>query len=289
MITEQLEETASLYVLDGLEPDERAAFEKQLAGSEELQRLVDELTATAASLALAAPLRMPPPHLEAAIMREIRESKIARPNFSAARWIPWAVAACLALSTGLLYVARNKLERRVAELQSGQEQARLDLARVSSERDRASNKVADLEKRDTDANAKIAGLSRERERMASEIARLLERDNLAQMQIATLTSKLADAPKATAFVIWDAEKQRGVLTTVDVPPNAADRDYQLWVVDPKYQVPVDAGVFSVKSGEATKILFKPKSPVSSADAFAISLERKGGVPKAEGPIVLVGK
>jgi anti-sigma-K factor RskA len=29
--------------------------------------------------------------------------------------------------------------------------------------------------------------------------------------------------------------------------------------------------------------------VTSADAFAVSLERKGGVPKAEGPMVLVGK
>lgn len=289
MITEQLEETASLYVLGALEPEEKAAFEKELSGNEELQRLVDDLTAAAASLALTAPLRMPPPHLEAAILREIRDSKIARPSFSAARWIPWALAACFALSTGLFYVARNKLERRVADLQSEKEQTRLEVARISTERDRVANKVADLEKRDADANAKIAALSRERERAASEIARLQDRDNLSQMQIATLTSKLADAPKATAFVIWDAENQRGVLTTVDVPPNATDRDYQLWVVDPKYQVPVDAGVFSVKSGEATKILFKPKSPVSSADAFAVSLERKGGVPKAEGPIVLVGK
>lgn len=289
MIDEQLEEAASLYVFGALEPGEIAAFEEQLAGSEELQRLVDDLTAAAASLALAAPLRMPPPHLEAAIMREVRDSKIVRPNFPTARWIPWALAACLALSTGLLYVKRNKLERRVAELQSKQEQGRLDIARVSTERDRAANKIADLEKRDADSNAKIAALSRERERTASEIARLQERDNLSQMQIATLTSKLADAPKATAFVIWDAENQRGVLTTVDMPPNATDRDYQLWIVDPKYQIPVDAGVFSVKSGEATKILFKPKTPISSADAFAVSLEQKGGVPKAEGPIVLAGK
>lgn len=289
MITEHQEETASLYALGTLEPAERAAFEAELAGNEELQRLVDDLTATAATLACAAPPRMPPPQLEAAILREIRDSKIVRPNFATMRWIPWALAACFALSTGLLFVAHNKSERRVAELQVERQQTRLDLARAATERDRAANQVADLEKRDADANAKIAALSRERERTASEIARLQERDNLSQMQIATLTSKLADAPKATAFVIWDAEKQRGVLTTVDVPPNAADRDYQLWVVDPKYQIPVDAGVFSVKSGEATKILFKPKNPVTSADAFAISLERKGGVPKAEGPIVLVGK
>ena len=82
MITEQLEETASLYALGALEPGERAAFEEELAGNEELRRLVDDLLATAANLAYTAPLRMPPPHLEMAIMREIRDSKIVRPNFS---------------------------------------------------------------------------------------------------------------------------------------------------------------------------------------------------------------
>ncbi|MDP9004441.1 MAG: anti-sigma factor, partial [Verrucomicrobiota bacterium] len=147
----------------------------------------------------------------------------------------------------------------------------------------------DLEKRDAASNARIVALNRERDQKAAEIARLEERDSLSQMQIATLSSKLAEAPKATAFVIWDAKNQRGVLTAVDVPANTADHDYQLWVVDPKYQIPVDAGVFSVKNGETTKVVFKPKRPVTSADAFAVSLERKGGVPKAEGPMVLVGK
>lgn len=289
MIDEQLEETAAIYALGTLEPDERAAFEKELAGNEELQHLVDDLTATAASLAHTAPLRMPPPHLEAAIMREIRNSKIVRPSFSAARWVPWALAACLALSTGLLFVSRKKLERRVTDLQSEQRQSQLAVAKLSTERDQAASQVTDLEKRDSDSTAKIAALSRERERTSGEIARLQERDSISQMQIATLSSKLSEAPKATAFVIWDAENQRGVLTAVDVPPNAADHDYQLWVVDPKYQIPVDAGVFSVKNGETTKIVFKPKLRVTSADAFAVSLERKGGVPKAEGPMVLVGK
>jgi len=289
MIDEQLEEVASLYALGTLEPGERTAFEEQLAGNEELQRLVDDLTATAANLAHTAPLRMPPPHLEEAIMREIRGSKIVRPNFSAARWVPWALAACLALSTALLFVARTKLEQRVTALQSERQQAQADVAKVATERDQVARKVTDLEKRDSDSSVKIAALARERERMTGELARLQERDSISQMQIATLTSKLSEAPKATAFVIWDAEHQRGVLTAVDVPPNAADHDYQLWVVDPKYQIPVDAGVFSVKNGETTKIVFKPKQRVTSADAFAVSLERKGGVPKAEGPMVLVGK
>ena len=289
MIDEHLEETASLYALGTLEPDERAAFEIQLAGNGELQRLVDDFRATAANLAHAAPLRMPPPHLEGAILREIRESKIVRPAFGAPRWIPWAVAASLAVTTGLLLVSRTELKNRVAGLQSEQEQAQVEVARLTTERNRAAGKLADLEKQEAESNERIVALNREREQMMGEIAQLKERDSFSQMQIATLTSKVAEAPKASAFVIWDAKNQRGVLTAVDVPPNAEDHDYQLWVVDPKYQIPVDAGVFSVKNGQTTKVVFKPKRPITSADAFAVSLERKGGVAKAEGPMVLVGK
>jgi anti-sigma-K factor RskA len=289
MIDEQLEEQASLYALGVLEPDEKTAFEDQLSKNEELQRLVGDLTAAAASIAHSAPKRLPPPHLEAAIMREIGSAKSGAPAFAAALWIPWAIAAGLALSTALLFVSREKVANKVTQLEAAQQHAQAEAARLATERDRVASKAAELEKREAEARTKIATMGFERERLAKELARLQERDSLSQMQIATLTSKLAEAPKATAFVIWDAENQRGVLTTVDVPPNAADRDYQLWVVDPKYQIPVDAGVFTVKSGEATKILFKPKQQVSSADAFAVSLERKGGVPKAEGPMVLVGK
>ena len=289
MIDEQTEETASLYALGTLAPEERAAFEKQLTGNEELQRLVDDFTATAASLAHTAPLRIPPPHVEAAIMREIRESKIIRPSFSVSRWIPWALAAGLAISTAGLFVSRSELKHRVTDLESQQQQAQLEVATLSTERDKSATRLADLEKREAEANARIAAFNREREQMTGEIAELKERDSFSQMQIATLTSKVAEAPKASAFVIWDAKNQRGVLTAVDVPPNAADHDYQLWVVDPKYQIPVDAGVFSVRNGQTTKVVFKPKRPITSADAFAVSLERKGGVPKAEGPMVLVGK
>ncbi|MBA3882109.1 MAG: anti-sigma factor [Chthoniobacterales bacterium] len=34
-------------------------------------------------------------------------------------------------------------------------------------------------------------------------------------------------------VVWDAEKQEGILNVLDIPPAGSDRDYQLWVVDPQ--------------------------------------------------------
>jgi anti-sigma-K factor RskA len=36
------------------------------------------------------------------------------------------------------------------------------------------------------------------------------------------------------------------------------------------------------------LVFHPNRPVQTVAKFAVSLERKGGVPKAEGPMVLIG-
>ena len=132
-------------------------------------------------------------------------------------------------------------------------------------------------------------LAVDRTRMRERVTQLEQRDFFAQTQIAILSSQLDSAPKARAVVVWDPQKQEGVLKVVDAPVTAADHDYQLWVVDPRYKQPVDAGVFGVQPDGATKITFRPKAKIDSIKGFAVSLERKGGVEKAEGPMVLVGK
>ena len=105
-----------------------------------------------------------------------------------------------------------------------------------------------------------------------------------------LASLLKNSPQALAVAVWNPDKQEGVLKVEKLPALATDQDYQLWVVDPQYPNPVDGGVFTVdaQTGEA-RFQFKSKQPVKSINAFAVTLERKGGVPKAEGPFVLLGK
>ncbi|MEP6686474.1 MAG: anti-sigma factor [Verrucomicrobiota bacterium] len=233
MIDEHLEEAASLYVLDLLEADELRRFEGKLENDPELRATVDEMRAAAALLAHGAPLRKPPASLESRIFAEIKKEQRPVAFRTASNWIPWALAACLTIACVLLIADRARVGKKLAQLET--------------------------------------------------------RDAMAQMQIATLSSKLENAPNAVAVVLWDSEKQEGVLKVADVPRNSRDRDYQLWIIDPKRKLPVNGGVFGVDEKGATKISFKPESPITSAQAFAISLERKGGVPKAEGPIVLMSK
>ena len=119
--------------------------------------------------------------------------------------------------------------------------------------------------------------------------RLRSEGDIAQFKIATLASMAGNSPQALAVAVWNPKTQQGVLRVDKLPALASDKDYQLWLIDPAYPSPVDGGVFTVDpaTGHA-QVNFKPNQQVNNAAKFAISLERKGGVPKAEGPILLLG-
>ena len=99
---------------------------------------------------------------------------------------------------------------------------------------------------------------------------------------------LGNSPAALAVAVWDPTREEGVLAVSRLPALASEKDYQLWVIDNQYPSPVSGGVFVVDpaTGEA-RIVFRADKPVHSIAKFAVSLERKGGVPKPEGPIVLL--
>jgi hypothetical protein len=181
-------------------------------------------------------------------------------------WFPLALAASLAAACVILWGQGNFLQQQSADLR-----AQLDAIR----------------KRADDLRGQS---SRFREQMAlldQELTALRDKDELAQAKIAVLSSLLADSPKAVAVSVWQSDKQKGVLVVENLAPLPAGKDYQLWVVDPAYSDPVDAGIFSVDDKGRVRFEFHPKSRVAAADKFAVSLERKGGVKKAEGPIVLL--
>jgi anti-sigma-K factor RskA len=81
-----------------------------------------------------------------------------------------------------------------------------------------------------------------------------------------------------------------VLTVSKLPAVAAEKDYQLWVIDSHYAAPVSGGVFAVDpaTGRA-HVIFRADKPVHSIAKFAVSLERKGGAAEPEGPIVLLSE
>jgi anti-sigma factor ChrR (cupin superfamily) len=71
MITESLQEQASLYVLGALTPEEQSAFETQMRAQEELRELVLQLQRTTGLVAKSVPQTPPPPQLKAIILERI--------------------------------------------------------------------------------------------------------------------------------------------------------------------------------------------------------------------------
>lgn len=123
--------------------------------------------------------------------------------------------------------------------------------------------------------------------LRNDLTTAVAQNDLDGIEVATLSSMMAVAPRAKAVAVWDSVHQEGVLTVSSLPTLEPDKDYQLWIIDPRYEDPVSGGVFSVSARGETKIRFKPDQPIETISAYAVSLERKGGVPKAEGPMVLI--
>lgn len=80
------------------------------------------------------------------------------------------------------------------------------------------------------------------------------------------------APKSSANVYWDSTSQNVFMVVKNMPRLPNDKQYQLWaLINGK---PKDLGVFDVNDD---KVIIKMKN-TQKADAFAITIEQKGGSP-----------
>lgn len=292
MIDERHEESAALYALDLLEGEERAAFETELARNAELRALTEQLRETGAQLAHLAPAAAPSPFLRDRVLASA-EARTTR----ARRWpgmVAWAAAACLGLGTGVVGWQALQLKRE-SETQRGiAGRARLDAETIAraldAERELMRRTAESLQATRKELEQLRVTLRDERTQSGEIIAALRRQASVAELKIQSLASLVGDTPQARAIAVWNPLTQEGVLTVANLPALEANKDYQLWLLQPGSDVPVDAGVFRVDAatGEA-RVAFKPSRQVPAVDKFAVSLERKGGVPKPEGPLVLLTK
>jgi anti-sigma-K factor RskA len=236
MISEEQQDQAALYALGLLGADEDAAFESELRANAELRDVVRELREAAGDVALTAPLQLPPGSLKQRIMREIamktEERTVVPLRRAPLGWVPWAIAAALALFCGLLALDRVRLERQLVDIRAA--------------------------------------------------------DPLMQTTFFTLAPSAPAPADAKATVAWQPGRQSGVIRISNLPAPQPGKDYQLWAVDAEHKDPISAGIVRVDNNGVAQIRFKPVEKAEHVKAFAISLEREGGVPKKEGPILLVG-
>jgi anti-sigma-K factor RskA len=83
----------------------------------------------------------------------------------------------------------------------------------------------------------------------------------------------AKSPNSAMMVAWSAEKKKVMIdmAKANMPVNDKDHQYQLWALVGKK--PVDLGVFDA---DTTSKDMKEMKSIASADAFAVTLEPRGG-------------
>lgn len=288
MIDERKEELAALGAFDLLEGEEKARFGAELAAGRdaELRALATGLHEAASALAHTAPAAAPPAELRQRLLESIGEKP--RPQAKVIPFpalIPWAVAACFAAAViGLaaryaVLRTENRLlqeQQRIADLELRTLQSRLEGERILGE-----HQLADARLEAESAKREVAALDQ----------KLKSQGDLARFKISTLVSMLGNTPAAQAVAVWDPTRQQGMMEVSKLPALAAGQDYQLWIMDPQYPKTeaVSGGVFQVDPDTGVaRVVFKPGRNVS-ASRFAVSLERKGGVTKREGPVVLLSQ
>jgi hypothetical protein len=89
-------------------------------------------------------------------------------------------------------------------------------------------------------------------------------------------------------IIWDPERKVAILQ-VSLPPEPDGMSYQLWVI--RDNKPMDAGVFQMNAGSdgMYRIEQLVETDRKHINAFAVTMEPKGGMPQPTGKMYLMGE
>lgn len=256
MTDEPLHDLAGAYVLGALDPAERAAFERHLAGCTACAGEGRAMRSVADGLARVVPLHDPPPGLRERVLRAAT-GRAPKPALRAiaVSWLAAAAAAIVALALGM-YVLQ--LRDRLADVERRLDEA---TARAAA----AGRQMADLQRASADVRTAALVLG------APDLLRV------------DLGSPAGTPAKGRAF--WS--RSRGlVFTAVDLPPLPPGRVYQLWIVG--RAAPVSAAIFEPDAAGRATAVVEPAPSLPDPAAFAVTLEPAGGVPQPTGDRVLIG-
>ncbi|MFK7907307.1 MAG: anti-sigma factor [Chitinophagales bacterium] len=128
-----------------------------------------------------------------------------------------------------------------------------------------------------EANSEIVLLQQEKNLIADGFEGMKAQYNTANTELDILQNPnnrivkmtgIEKHPESLAYVYWNVESQEVYVKIEELPIPPTEKQYQLWAL--KDGKPIDVGVFDVKTG-----LLKVKN-IEAADAFAVTLESKGG-------------
>lgn len=306
MEQERFEELAAMNALGMLESDEKRTLDGAVARDKDLRALGLELDLAVAELGCLIKPVEPPADMKKRIRAKMRAKGVKGIGLSRGAIIGgagWALAAGLAVASVWLWQDRASMTEQLAAASRAiapsanpvapvvdegkakaltlEEELRRRRDEHEAEKKALQTEIDKLRRRETDANAQISKLT-------ADFEALKKQEQESQIQIATLQSKVWEYRRSEMLVVWDQKRSQGVVVLEKMPKVESDKDYQLWVVDPSKPAPVSAGVVTVDSKGSVKTSFKPVEAVTGEAKFALSIEKKGGVQKSEGQLLMVG-
>ena len=246
---EQLQSIAALDAIGAATADESSAFRAHLPECADCRRARDEYEEAAAFLARDLDPIEPPAAVRDRIFMAIDRQENAgnvvdaRERFGVNRW--WMVAAVFFLA---LWGWRELSVRVIREKVNGGE---AEIRRLAG-----ANQL----------------LTARNDKLAAEMAALASPD--------TRTIALAGqqvSPSASAKVFLEPKERRAVVFFYNLPANAADKSYQLWILRGDQPKPQSAGVFDVQSSGGASISIENLPLATEIKGLAVTLEPKGGV------------
>jgi hypothetical protein len=245
MVHEQFDSIAALDAIGAATPDEANALGAHLPSCPDCRRARDEYGEAASLLSRDLDPVAPPPQLRDRIFAIVEEGNVvdARDRFNSSRW--WMAAAVVFLSLWgwrelSVRVTREKINSSEAEIRRLAVQNQL----LSARNDKLSAEMASLASRDTRTIA------------------------LTGQQV---------SPSASAKVFLEPQQRRAVVFFYNLPANAADKSYQLWILRGDQPKPQSAGVFDVTQSGAASISIENLPLATEIKGLAVTLEPKGGV------------
>lgn len=254
---EEFENLAALDSIGALDANEALKLEQHLEICDQCREAADEYVEAASVLALAAPPVIPPDAVRAGILESIQEREAAveiRDRKTPTWWL--AAAAVFFVALFAWSELRNRMMReRVEEMQ-------------------ASTRSTWEQNRRLEAN---------NERMARQLEKLTSPET----RMIALTGE-AIAPTAKARIFMDEQEHTALVFFENLPPNGADKNYELWVVRADRPNPVPAGVFEADGNGKAQVLMKNLPADTEIKAIAVTLEPKDGTAAPEGERYMVG-
>lgn len=267
--TEHFEELCSAYVLNALDTEEQQEFEKMLHDAEEEQlQFFHELHAAANQLAFTVERAKPSAAVKDQLMNRIQsdaDGAATSPKaavtddqssgFSRSALAMAASFALLLITLALVFYSFN----------------------LYSEINNKEDMIAERDATITELKNEV--------QQKEELLSILEARSVDLVVMAGLDVN----PNGYGKVIWDPEKKQALLQVSNLPEVPEGKDYQLWLI--KNNKPTSAGVFAVNTtgqGSFFKVEQLVQADQQSANAFAITLEPKGGSQQPTGDMYMLG-